>query len=122
MGRIKREFNIEGEPAFYLGTYRPWAVGFIDSKYSNKVWSDTMPLTLDSCYPIHHPESFTYRDRTHVGKYNFVTEPGFKIKMSGNYFVSTFLETTRSTVEVELKVELPYNVNWKTGFGVWWGL
>lgn len=81
-----------------------------------------MPLTLDSCYPIHHPESFTYRDATHVGKYNFVAEPGDDIKMSGNYKVSTFLETTRSTVEVELKVELPYNLDWKTGFGVYWGL
>ena len=87
---ISREFNVENEPTFFLGTYRPWIIGFIDGKYENKVWSRTMNLKLDSCYPIHHPESFTLKNGFYAAKYNFEVSPeDFNIKMSGHYTVSS---------------------------------
>jgi len=55
---MRRNF-ISGDKkrVFYLGTTRPWTVGFIDKDYDNKIWSPSMDLVLDSCFPINRPYS-----------------------------------------------------------------
>jgi len=96
---IRREFTVDNEPGFFLGTYRPWIIGFLDGEYERKVWTETMPLHLDSCYPVHHPESYSISNGFYSAKYNFEISPGqFNIKQTGHYIVSSDALTAMSTV------------------------
>jgi len=76
---------------WHLGTTRPWTVGFVDGHFDNKVWSKSLNLILDSCYPINRPVSQKKKNDAWTSKYRFNAQMLYnsQVKASGIYTVMT---------------------------------
>jgi len=115
---MQRSFVVEDEPTFYLGTTRPWMVGFIDKDYDKRTWSNPMQLVLDSCYPINRPEKLWATEDYFNAQYGYKQKMPNSLDLSGQYTIRTTKKTMRSKLEIENKIKLPFDVDFNKKFGI----
>lgn len=122
---IRRNFKVKGKDrTWYLGTTRPWTIGIIDKSYSKKMWSPSIDLILDSCFPVNRPESVECSSGQCSSTYKFDPKMlyGSSIKADGHYTVTTATTSGQSSLQVQLRVVMPELPNFNEMFGVYWGI
>jgi hypothetical protein len=94
---------------WHLGTTRPWTVGVVDKHYDDKIWSKSLNLVLDSCFPINRPYSKVNANDVWTSKYRFNAQMLYtsKVKASGIYTVETNTKNGESKLSVEIKIKAP---------------